>query len=96
MEVVLADWVPLHDFLSAGHNVTIIEKRDKLGGRAYVYEQNGFKFDGGPTVITAPFMFDDIWEAAGKKRSDYVEFVPCNPFYRIYDDKGKFRLQQRS
>ena len=50
--------------LSAGHNVTIIEKRDKLGGRAYVYEQNGFKFDGGPTVITAPFMFDDIWEAA--------------------------------
>jgi phytoene desaturase len=74
--------------LSAGHNVTIIEKRDKLGGRAYVYEQNGFKFDGGPTVITAPFMFDDIWEAAGKKRSDYVEFVPCNPFYRIYDDKG--------
>lgn len=71
--------------LSAGHDVTILEKRDKLGGRAYVYEQNGFKFDGGPTVITAPFMFDDIWEAAGKKRSDYVEFVPCDPFYRIFD-----------
>ena len=46
--------------LSAGHDVNIIEKRDKLGGRAYVYEQNGFKFDGGPTVITAPFLFDDI------------------------------------
>lgn len=74
--------------LSAGHNVTILEKRDKLGGRAYVYEKNGFKFDGGPTVITAPFMFDDIFEAAGKKRSDYVEFVPCDPFYRIFDDKG--------
>jgi phytoene desaturase len=74
--------------LSAGHDVTILEKRDKLGGRAYVYEQNGFKFDGGPTVITAPFMFDDIWEAAGKKRSDYVEFVPCNPFYRIFDHNG--------
>lgn len=54
--------------LSAGHDVTVLEKRDKLGGRAYVYEKNGFKFDGGPTVITAPFMFDDIWEAAGKKR----------------------------
>ena len=75
--------------LSAGHNVTILEKRDKLGGRAYVYEQNGFKFDGGPTVITAPFLFDDIWEAAGKKRKDYVEFVPCDPFYRIFDHTGK-------
>ena len=75
--------------LSAGHNVTILEKRDKLGGRAYVYEQKGFKFDGGPTVITAPFLFDDIWEAAGKKREDYVEFVPCDPFYRIFDHTGK-------
>lgn len=75
--------------LSAGHDVTILEKRDKLGGRAYVYEQNGFKFDGGPTVITAPFMFDDIFEAAGKKREDYVEFVPCDPFYRIFDAEGE-------
>lgn len=75
--------------LSKGHNVTIFEKRDKPGGRAYVYEVNGFKFDGGPTVITAPFMFDDIFEAAGKKRADYINFVPCNPFYRIYDHHGK-------
>lgn len=75
--------------LSAGHDVTILEKRDKLGGRAYVYEKNGFKFDGGPTVITAPFMFDDIFEAAGKKREDYIEFVPCDPFYRIFDAEGK-------
>jgi phytoene desaturase len=65
--------------LSKGHNVTIFEKRDKPGGRAYVYEVNGFKFDGGPTVITAPFMFDDIFEAAGKKREDYIDFVPCKP-----------------
>lgn len=75
--------------LSSGHDVTILEKRDKLGGRAYVYEQNGFRFDGGPTVITAPFMFDDIWKEAGKKREDYVKFVPCNPFYRIFDHTGK-------
>ena len=73
--------------LSAGHDVTILEKRDKLGGRAYVYEQNGFKFDGGPTVITAPFLFDDIWTAAGEKREEYVEFVPCDPFYRIFDPR---------
>lgn len=75
--------------LSQGHNVTMFEKRDKPGGRAYVYEVNGFTFDGGPTVITAPFMFDDIFAAAGKKREDYIEFVPCNPFYRIFNARGK-------
>lgn len=75
--------------LSKGHDVTIFEKRDKPGGRAYVYEINGFKFDGGPTVITAPFMFDDIYAAAGKKREDYFELVPCDPFYRIFDHHGK-------
>lgn len=68
-----------------GHEVHVIEKRDKPGGRAYVYEMNGFKFDGGPTVITAPFMFDDLWKAAGKRREDYFQLVPCDPFYRIFD-----------
>ena len=47
-----------------GYQVKIFEQRDKPGGRAYVYEQDGFKFDGGPTVITAPFMFDDIFALA--------------------------------
>ena len=68
-----------------GHDVELFEKRDKLGGRAYVYEIDGFKFDGGPTIVTAPFMFDDIFEAAGRKREDYFELVKCDPFYRIFD-----------
>ncbi len=72
-----------------GVEVEIFEKRDKPGGRAYVYEINGFKFDGGPTVITAPWMFDEIFTLAGKKREDYVKFVPVNPFYRIFDHEGK-------
>ncbi|MCB0094921.1 MAG: NAD(P)-binding protein, partial [Caldilineaceae bacterium] len=72
-----------------GHQVQLFEKRDKLGGRAYVYEINGFKFDGGPTVITAPWLFDEIWEAAGRNRADYVEFVPCDPFYRIFNHEGR-------
>ncbi len=72
-----------------GHRVEIFEKRDKAGGRAYVYEIGGFKFDGGPTVITAPFMFDDLFALAGKKREDYVQFVPCQPFYRIFDHRGR-------
>jgi len=74
-----------------GHEVQIFEKRDKPGGRGYVYDINGFKFDGGPTVLTAPFMFDDLWEVAGKNRKDYVEFVECDPFYRIFDkDRNAF------
>ena len=75
--------------LSKGHNVTIFEKRDQPGGRAYVYKKDGFTFDGGPTVITAPFMFDDIFAAAGKKRKDYFKLVDCNPFYRIFDHEGQ-------
>ena len=72
-----------------GDDVEIIEQRDKLGGRGYVYEVNGFKFDGGPTMITAPFMFDDIYKAAGKNREDYFQLVPVNPFYRIFDHQGQ-------
>jgi phytoene desaturase len=72
-----------------GYQVEIFEKLAKPGGRAYVYEQNGFKFDGGPTVITAPFMFDDIFAAAGRKREDYVQFKPLDPFYRIFDHTGR-------
>lgn len=74
---------------SQGYQVKLFEKRDKPGGRAYVYEQNGFKFDGGPTVITAPFMFDDIFAQAGRRREDYVEFIQLDPFYRIFDKSGK-------
>jgi phytoene desaturase len=72
-----------------GHQVELFERRDKLGGRAYVYEVNGFKFDGGPTVITAPFMFDDLWAAAGRTREDYFQLVPCDPYYRIFDATGR-------
>lgn len=74
---------------AAGHSVTVLEKRDKPGGRAYVYEKDGFTFDGGPTIITAPFMFDDLFALAGKKREDYVTFTPCDPFYRIFDHEGR-------
>lgn len=73
-----------------GHDVTIFEKRDKLGGRAYTYEINGFKFDGGPTVITAPWMIDDLWNISGRNREEYVRFVRCDPFYRIFDHEGRY------
>ncbi|RLT37926.1 MAG: phytoene desaturase [Chloroflexi bacterium] len=72
-----------------GYAVEIYEKRDKPGGRGYVYEMDGFKFDGGPTVITAPFMFDDLFALAGRKREEYVKFVPLDPFYRIFNSEGR-------
>ncbi len=72
-----------------GHDVTIFEKRDQIGGRAYQYEINGFKFDGGPTVITAPYMFDEVFAAAGRQRQDYMTLTPLDPFYRIFDGNGR-------
>lgn len=72
-----------------GYDVTILEARDKPGGRAYVYQQDGFTFDAGPTVITAPFLIDEIFEAAGRKTADYVKIVPIDPFYRIEFPDGR-------
>ncbi|MBM3761227.1 MAG: phytoene desaturase [Acidobacteria bacterium] len=66
-----------------GYDVTLLESRDQLGGRAYVYRQDGFTFDAGPTVITAPFLIDELFEGAGRKTSDYVKIVPVDPFYKI-------------
>jgi len=72
-----------------GYDVEIFEKRDKPGGRAYVYEINGFKFDAGPTVITAPFLFEELFTLAGKELADYVKLVPLDPFYRIFNHEKK-------
>lgn len=71
-----------------GHEVTVVEKRDKAGGRAYVYEQDGFTFDGGPTIITAPWLIDDLFTLCGKKTEDYVKIVPIDPFYNIRFQDG--------
>ena len=75
-----------------GHQVTIVEKLDKPGGRAYVFERDGYKFDGGPTIITAPWMIDDVFAAAGAKTSDFVQIVPIDPFYNVrFEDGMVFR-----
>ena len=66
-----------------GYDVTLLEKQNQLGGRAGVYYRNGYTFDAGPTVVTAPFLFDELFELFGKKREDYVKFVPLYPWYRI-------------
>lgn len=78
-----------------GYQVDLLEARDLPGGRAYVYRQDGFTFDAGPTVITAPFMIDDIFAAAGRQTADYVDIVPVDPFYRIeFPDGRHFEYNQ--
>ncbi|HET7186798.1 MAG TPA: FAD-dependent oxidoreductase, partial [Gemmatimonadaceae bacterium] len=75
-----------------GHDVTIVEQRDKPGGRAYVYEQDGFVFDGGPTIITAPWLIHVLFERSGRRTEDYVHLVPVDPFYNIrFADGSMFR-----
>jgi phytoene desaturase len=68
---------------SAGIRTVIFEARDKPGGRAYVYEQEGFIFDGGPTVITAPGCLEELFSLSGRKLADYVELIPVSPLYRL-------------
>jgi phytoene desaturase len=73
-----------------GHQVTILEKRDRPGGKAYTYSADGFTFDSGPTLVTAPFMFDELWRAAGRRREDYFTLQECSPYYRIFDHVGRY------
>jgi phytoene desaturase len=75
-----------------GHQVTVLEKLDKPGGRAYVYQRDGFTFDAGPTIITAPWLIHELFELCGKKTSDYVNIVPIDPFYNVrFEDGSVFR-----
>ena len=71
-----------------GYRVTVLEKLDAPGGRAYVYRQDGFTFDAGPTIVTAPFLFEELWKLCGRKLSDDVTLVPVSPFYRIRFQDG--------
>lgn len=66
-----------------GYRVTVLEKLDAPGGRAYVFRQDGFTFDGGPTIVTAPFLLEELWALCGRRLSDDVELRPISPFYRI-------------
>ncbi len=71
-----------------GHEVTVLEQRDKPGGRAYVWKQDGFTFDAGPTIVTAPWLIDDLFALGGKKTADYVKLIPIDPFYNVRFEDG--------
>ena len=72
-----------------GYRVTVLEKLDAPGGRAYVHKQDGFIFDAGPTIITAPFLFEELWALCGERMADHIDLRPMDPFYRIRFHDGE-------
>ena len=74
-----------------GHEVTLIEKHPDLGGRARVFKKNGFIFDGGPTVITAPYLINELFELFKKDPKDYIKLSSLKIWYQfIFEDGSKF------
>ena len=74
-----------------GYQVTLLEKHPDLGGRARVFKKDGFTYDGGPTVITAPYLFEELFSLFNKKISNYVKIVPLDLWYRfVFEDKTSF------
>lgn len=71
-----------------GYRVTVFEQLDAPGGRAYVHRQDGFTFDAGPTIITAPFLFEELWRLCGRRLADDVTLTPISPFYRVRFEDG--------
>ncbi|MBL8583469.1 MAG: phytoene desaturase [Rhizobiaceae bacterium] len=71
-----------------GYRVTVMEQLLYPGGRAGVLSRDGFTFDRGPTIVTAPFLFDELWQLCGKRLADTIDLRPMNPFYRIRFDDG--------
>jgi len=79
-----------------GHHVTILEALDQPGGRAQVHRQDGFVFDAGPTIITAPWLIHELFAVAGRQSKDYVQLVSLDPFYNVrFEDGSVFRYSGR-
>ena len=74
-----------------GYRVTVLERLDEPGGRASVFRQDGFTFDAGPTIVTAPFLFEELWGLCGRRLADDVDLRALSPFYRLrFADGAQF------
>jgi phytoene desaturase len=73
-----------------GYAVEVFEKLDAPGGRAYVWRQDGFTFDAGPTIVTAPFMLEELWTLCGRRMADDIDLRALDPFYRVRFDDGSW------
>ena len=72
-----------------GYSVTVLDRCAQIGGRAQVFERGGFRHDAGPTVITAPFLLEELFDLFGEKFSDYVTLVALKPWYRFHFADGQ-------
>lgn len=72
-----------------GYQVTILDRLEAPGGRAFVYRQDGYTFDAGPTIITVPHLLEELWTLCGQRMSDHVTLKPIDPFYKIRFDDGQ-------
>jgi phytoene desaturase len=73
-----------------GYAVTIVDRMPATGGRARVFRQDGFTFDAGPTVITAPQLMEELFALFGERMADHVEMLPVRPWYRILFADGRW------
>lgn len=73
-----------------GFDVSMFEKRSRVGGRAYQLVKNGYTFDMGPSLITAPFIIEGVFRSANRRMEDYLDLVRLDPFYRIYFHDGTY------
>ncbi len=72
-----------------GYRVTVIERLEQPGGRARAFKQDGFTFDAGPTIVTAPFLFEELFELCGERMADHVTLKSLSPFYTVRFDDGE-------
>jgi phytoene desaturase len=72
-----------------GYRVTVLDRLDQPGGRARVFRDAGFVFDAGPTVVTAPFLFEELWTLCGRNMADDIDLRPVTPFYRVRFNTGE-------
>jgi phytoene desaturase len=75
-----------------GYEVTVLEKLDAPGGRAYVHHRNGYTFDAGPTIITAPFLLEELWQLCGKSMADDIDLRLMDPFYQVRFNDGRILI----
>ena len=73
-----------------GFAVTLIEKQADLGGRARTFIHNGYKYDAGPTVITAPYLIEELFSIHNEDFTNYVNLLPVKPWYRFLFDSGEY------
>ena len=72
-----------------GFEVELIDRQTELGGRARVFNKDGFIYDSGPTVVTAPFLFEELFGLFGQRMTDHIDLRPLDPWYRICFADGK-------